>query len=175
MAALVFILDTVFTLIVVAFLLRVLLPLVGAGFRTPIGAAVLKVTDPLVLPLRRLLKPSGRLDVAALVALLIVQLLATTILLGIQGFAPLGVLTVVTVALRELLDTALQFYTVCLLIYVVMSWVANDLRNPAMALLTRLCVPLLQPVRRVVPPLGGLDLSAFIVLIALQALRILLR
>jgi YggT family protein len=175
MLALIFVLDTVFTLIIVAFLLRVLLPLVDAGLRNPIGEAVLKVTDPLVLPLRRFLKPSGRLDVAAVVALLIVQLIATTILLGIRGLAPLGLLTILTVAVRELLDTVLQFYTVCMLIYAVLSWFAQDVRNPALTLLARLCEPVLRPVRRIVPPLGGLDLSALIVLIALQALRILLR
>ena len=71
-------------------------------------------------------------------------------------------------------DTVLQFFTVCLLIYVVLSWVAPDVRNPAVQLLSRICEPVLRPVRRVVPPLGGLDLSALIVLVALQVLRILL-
>ena len=175
MQALIFVLDTLFTLIIVAFLLRALLPLLDAGFRNPIGQAVLKVTDPLVLPLRRLLKPAGKVDLASIVALMVVQLAATTVLLGVQGFRPLSLVAVFVTALRSLLDTVLQFFTVCLLIYVVLSWVAPDVRNPAIQLLARVCEPVLRPVRRLIPPLGGLDLSPLIVLIALQALRILLR
>jgi len=172
MRALLYVLDALFTLVLVAFLLRVILPLVDAGFRNPIGEAVLKVTDPLVLPLRRLFKPVGRIDVAAVVALVLMQLLATVLLLGLGGVGALALPVVVLHALRSLLDLTLQFFTVCLLIYVVLSWVAPDLRNPAVQLLGRVCEPVLRPVRRVLPPLGGLDLSPLLVLIALQALRI---
>lgn len=172
MRALLYVLDALFTLVLVAFLLRVILPLVDAGFRNPIGEAVLKVTDPLVLPLRRLFKPVGRIDVAAVVALVLVQLLATVLLLGLGGVGALALPVVVLHALRSLLDLTLQFFTVCLLIYVVLSWVAPDVRNPAVQLLARVCEPVLKPVRRVLPPLGGLDLSPLLVLIALQALRI---
>ncbi len=172
MRALLYVLDALFTLVLVAFLLRVILPLVDAGFRNPIGEAVLKVTDPLVLPLRRLFKPVGRIDVAAVVALVLVQLLVTVLLLGLGGVGALALPVVVLHALRSLLDLTLQFFTVCLLIYVVLSWVAPDVRNPAVQLLSRVCEPVLRPVRRVLPPLGGLDLSPLLVLIALQALRI---
>jgi YggT family protein len=174
MRALLYVLDALFTLVLVAFLLRVILPLVDAGFRNPIGQAVLKVTDPLVLPLRRLFKPVGRLDIAAVVALVLVQVLATALLLGLGGVGALALPVVVVQALRSLLDLALQFYTVALLIHVVLSWVAPDVHNPATQLLARVCEPLLKPVRRLLPPLGGLDLSPLLVLIALQALRILL-
>jgi len=172
MRALLYVLDALFTLVLVAFLLRVILPLVDAGFRNPIGEAVLKVTDPLVLPLRRLFKPVGRLDIAAVLALVLVQLLATALLLGLGGVAALALPVVIVQALRSLLDLALQFFTVCLLIHVVLSWVAPDVRNPATLLLSRVCEPLLRPVRRLLPSLGGLDLSPLLVLIALQALRI---
>ena len=175
MRAIIFIVNALLTLAVVAFLLRLLLPLVDAGFRNPIGQAVLKFTDPIVLPLRKVFKPSGRLDVAALIALLLVQLVATAMLLGLAGSSPLSAPLVFTVALKTLLDTVLQFYIVCLLIYVVLSWVASDVRNPAVHLLSRLCEPLLRPVRRVVPSLGGLDLSPLLVLIVLQAVSLLLR
>jgi YggT family protein len=175
MSALIFVLDALFTLVLIAFLLRVLLPLVDAGFRNPIGQAVLKVTDPIVLPLRRVFKPAGRVDIAAIVALVLVQLVATALLLGIAGASPLALPILLVRALLSLLDLVLQFYTVCLLIYVVLSWVAPDVRNPAIQLLLRICEPVLAPVRRVLPPLGGLDLSPLLVLIALQAVRILLR
>ena len=90
MRALLYVLDALFTLVLVAFLLRVILPLVDAGFRNPIGEAVLKVTDPLVLPLRRLFKPVGRIDVAAVVALLLFALALLEQLLELLEVEALG-------------------------------------------------------------------------------------
>jgi len=174
MAALLFILDTLFKLVVVAFLLRVLMPLVRADFRSPIGQAVLRFTNPIVLPLRRVLKPVGRVDVASIVALLLVQFAATTILGLVAGWTPVP-LAVVVQGLRQLVQTVLQFYFVVVLISVVASWVAQGNWNPALRLIDQLCEPLLRPFRRLIPPIGGLDFSALFVLIGLQALQILLR
>ena len=79
MQALHFILTALFTLVVIAFLLRVLMPLVRADFRNPFGEAVLKVTNPLVLPLRKVMPPGKRLDPSSVVALLIVQFVGTAL------------------------------------------------------------------------------------------------
>jgi YggT family protein len=84
-------------------------------------------------------------------------------------------LSIVSVALRDLARTVLQFYFFAVLLHVVLSWVAPGARSPAAAILERLCEPLLGPLRRVIPPIGGLDLSPIFVLIGLQALQILLR
>jgi YggT family protein len=175
MQALIFVLDALITLIVIAFLLRALFPLVRADFRNPIGQAVLRVTDPLVLPLRRLFRPAGRVDVAAIVALLVVQITGTALIFGLAGAQITSALSVVSVALRDLARTVLQFYFFAVLLHVVLSWVAPGARSPAAAILERLCDPLLRPLRRVLPPIGGLDLSPIFVLIGLQALQILLR
>jgi YggT family protein len=174
MQALLYIIDTLVTLVVITFLLRVLMPIVRADFRNPIGQAVLSVTDPLVRPLRRVLPPAGRVDLASVVALLVVQLLGTALInvLAVGGF-DLG--SIVVHAVRGLLHTILQFYTVAILLYALLSWVAPGAYSPASQILTRLCEPLLAPIRRVIPSLGGLDLSALFALIALQALQILLR
>lgn len=174
MAALIFILDALLTLVVVAFLLRLLMPLVRADFRNPIGQAVLQLTNPLVMPLRKLLPPAGRLDVASVVALLVVQLAKMALLRLVAG-AGLALLPLVSGALRDLASTVLQFYFVAVLIYVLLSWVAPGGYGPGAQLVGRLCEPLLAPLRRIVPPIGGLDLSALFVLIGLQALQILLR
>jgi YggT family protein len=176
MQALLFILNTLLTLLVVAYLLRVVMPLVRADFRNPIGHAVLAFTNPLVLPLRKVLPlaKKQRLDAAAVVALLIVQIAGTALLRLIAGaaFSPLNI---VVASLYELAGTILQFYFVAILIYALLSWFSSSGYNPAHQILTRICEPLLEPVRRVIPPLGGLDFSALFVLIALQALQILLR
>jgi YggT family protein len=175
MQALIFVLQALITLVVVAFLLRALFPLVRADFRNPIGQAVLRVTDPLVLPLRKLLRPAGRFDTAAIVALLVVQLAGTALVLGVAGVPMSSPLAVAVVALRELALTVLQFYFFAVLLHVVLSWVGQGARSPATAILERICAPLLDPLRRFIPTFGGLDLSPVFVLIGLQALQILLR
>lgn len=174
MQALLFILNALVTLVVVAFLLRVLMPLVRADFRNPIGQAVLKLTSPLVMPLRKVVPPSKRFDVAAFVALILVQLAGTALLRVVAG-GTLSPVNILVGGIRDLLQTVLQFYFIAVLLYALMSWFASDSYNPAHQILSRLCEPLLAPVRRVIPPLGGLDLSALFVLIGLQALQILLR
>jgi YggT family protein len=174
MPALLYIIDALVTLAVIAFLLRVLMPIVRADFRNPIGQAVLAVTDPLVRPLRRALPPAGRVDLASLVALLVVQFIGSGMLRLLAGGGfDLG--AILMHGILELLHTVLQFYTVAILLYALLSWVAPGAYSPANQILTRLCEPLLAPIRRIVPPLGGLDLSALFALIALQALQILLR
>lgn len=174
MEAILYIVRALLWLVVFAFLLRVILQVVRADFRNAIAQAIVRVTNPLVLPLRRVIPPIGKFDVASLVALLLVQFAAAAILLSLSGFAlePVGL---ARVALMELLRNVLQFYLVAIIIYVILSWVAPGTYSPAGALLASICEPLLAPVRRVIPPIGGLDLSALFVLIGLQALLILLR
>lgn len=174
MESLLFILNALLKLVLIAFLLRVLMPLVRADFRNPVGQAVMKVTNPLVMPLRRLLPAGKRFDPASLVALLLVQFGGTALLRAVAGggFSPDAV---VLGGLYSLLHLVLQFYFYAVLLYALLSWFGGGGYNPAAQILGRLVEPLLEPVRRVVPPLGGLDLSALFVMIALQALMIFVR
>jgi len=176
MDALIFIVRTLLqVLLVTVFLLRVLLPLVRADTRNQLSQAVIRMTNPLVLPLRRILPPIGKVDTASLVALLIVQIAATATLwlLGAYGgvFTPLQF---IQVAALDLVLFVLRFYFFVLLLYVVLSWVAPGTYSPGAALISSLCEPLLRPIRRVIPPLGGMDLSALFLMIGLQALVILI-
>jgi YggT family protein len=104
------------------------------------------------------------------VALLLVQLAAICIELWLSGVGipPVGAL--VQVMLIDLARKILQFYLVALIIYAVLSWVAPGTYSPASSLLDRICEPLINPVRRVIPPIGGLDLSVVFVMILLGAL-----
>ena len=172
--ALYFILNTLLTLVVVVFLLRVLMPLVRADFRNPVGEAVLKITNPLVLPLRRAIRPGRRVDVASIVALLIVQFAKTIVLLLVRG-AVLRPDTVLVAGLFGLVILVIQVYFYAVLIYALMSWFGGASYSPVGQVLGRLVEPLLAPFRRIIPPIGGLDLSALFLMIALQALLILLR
>jgi len=174
MDALIFIVDSLLTLAVYAFLLRLLLQLARADFRNPIAQAVLRLTNWLVLPLRKVLPPIGRVDTASLVAVLIAQLAATgVVFLMLTGTAmPLGPLLLA--AARQAIVAAIQLYTVAIIVYALLSFVAPGTYSPAVGLLSSLCNPLLHPVRRVLPPIGGLDFSPLLVILALQALKILI-
>jgi YggT family protein len=174
MEAIIFIVRTLLqVLLVTVFLLRVLLPLVRADSRNQLSQAVIRLTNPLVLPLRRVLPPAGKVDTASIVALLIVQIAATATLWLLRAYpwadSPAEFMHIV---LLSLLATIVQFYTFALLLYVLLSWVAPGTYSPASALLTSLCEPLLRPVRRIIPPLAGIDFSALFVIVGLQALYI---
>jgi len=176
MDALIFIVRTLLqVLLVIVFLMRVLLPLVRADTRNQMSQAVIRMTNPLVLPLRRVLPPIGKIDTASIVALLIVQI-ATTATLWLLGAYP-HVFTApqfLYVAFINLIITILQFYTFALFLFVLLSWVAPGTYSPAAALLSSLCEPLLRPVRRIIPSFGGMDFSALFLMIGLQALVILI-
>ena len=174
MAALYFIVDSVLTFLVYAFLLRVLLPLVRADFRNPLSQAILALTSWLVHPLRRVLPPVGRLDTASVVALLAVQIVATLVLFRLQAGVVPPLVPLVLAALRSLVLSVLLLYTVLIFIYALLSFVAPGARSPATALLASLCEPLLMPLRRMLPIVGGLDFSPLVAIVALQALRLLI-
>jgi len=174
MEAIRFIVGTLLqVLLVMVFLLRVLLPLVRADSRNQLSQAVIRMTNPLVLPLRKVLPPIGKVDTASIVALIIVQAAAVAMLWLLGGypwiFTPAQFLQVVFITL---VTTVLRFYIFALILYAILSWIAPGTYSPASALLDTLCEPLLRPVRRLIPPLGGIDFSALFLIIGLQALNI---
>ena len=173
MRAIIYVIGALLQLVVTIFLLRVLLPLARADARNQLSQAVIRLTNRVVLPLRKMLPPIGKVDTASLVALVLVQLIATLILWSLRQYP--WVLTppqFFLVAVGSLLVTVLMFYTFTLILFVLLSWVAPGTYSPASALVSSLSEPLLAPVRRVIPALGGIDFSALFVIIALQALRI---
>jgi YggT family protein len=170
MSAIIYIVNAVLQyLLVTAFLLRVLLPMVRANMRNPLSQAVLRVTNPLVLPLRRILPPIGRVDTASIVALLIVQLATTLIVSLLSGYIGTPASVARQVA-YTLLASILQLYSFAIFIYVLLGWIAPSAYSPANDLLGNLCEPVLRPVRRLIPSIAGLDLTPVFVLIGLQAL-----
>lgn len=173
MAALIFIVNALFSLLVWAFMLRTLLPLCRADARNPLSQGIIRFTNPLVMPLRRVLPSVGRVDGGSLCALLLVQLASTAVLWLFVG-RPLDPLSLVGASLFSLLVAVLRFYLFALLVFALLSWVAPGTYSPAGSILTSLCEPVLRPVQRLIPPIGGLDLSVVFAIIVIQALLILL-
>jgi YggT family protein len=175
MRALIFIIESLLTLAMFVVLLRLLLQLARADFRNPISQAIVKLTNPLILPLRRVLPPIGKIDTACVVGVVLVALLEVGVVFALRGLGlpPAGLWLQATAL--EIARTALWTYFYAILIYALLSFIAPGGYSPAQSLLSSLCEPVLQPIRRVIPPIGGLDLSPLWVGIAIQALLILLQ
>ena len=131
----------------------------------PLAKFIFALTDWLVLPLRRVIPAVGRWDMASLVGAFLIQLAQFLILWGITGMAA-NLLSVVVLAGFGLVRMAISGMTVLIIIYAVLSWVQT--RSVAADFLERLAMPLLIPIRRVMPLIGGIDLSPLVLLLILQ-------
>jgi YggT family protein len=175
MEAIRYIVDTLLWLLTLAFLLRLLFQLVRADFRDPMADAVVRVTNWLILPLRRLLPPLGKVDTATVVAVLAIAALRTAVLFALDGMGFGDPLVFLRVLVLSLLDLTLRVYLFALLLYWLTSFVTSGGYAPGVRLLAQLCEPVLRPVRRIIPPIGQIDFSVLWVAIAIGALLILLR
>lgn len=174
MAALVYLVETLLSLALWAFLLRLLLQWVRADFRNPLARALVQITSPVLAPLRRVLPAVGRFDTASGVVVLVLGLAhaATAPLLYARALPPMP--TWALIAAYTILRTTLWTFFAAIFLYALLSLIAPGTYSPAQALLTSLAEPVLRPFRRVIPPLGGLDLSPLWAIILIQALLILL-
>ena len=160
--ALVFILRTLFDLYVLTLALRLLLQWAAVDKRQPAVQFILRVTNPLVIPLRRLLPSIGRIDTATWVVLLGLQMVFSALLVTMNCSGETALWQILALALVGVVKLGVSVLTWTLIIYVVLSWVTGNTYNPGMALVSAMVEPLLAPVRRRVPLIGGLDLSALL-------------
>jgi YggT family protein len=170
--AIVFLVDSLLALYLYVLILRFVMQLVRADFRNPLAHAVLTVTNPIIMPLRRILPPVGKVDTASVLAIIVVAAADIVIVDLIQRAGVLDALLILRATLLTLLRAFIMFFTGAIFIYALLSWVTPPGYNPAMALLGSICEPVLRPFRKLIPPIGNLDLSA---LWALLALGVLLR
>ncbi len=173
MRALIYIIDTLASLITLILLLRFWLPWVGADFSNPISQGILQATSPLINPLRRIVPSIGRIDTATVLVAFLVQVLAVSLVLLLVG-APITFKFLVISAFFELATLSLLMFTFAIIVRIVLSWVAPNTYNPATALIASMTDPILQPMRRYIPPIGGFDVSPIVAIILLGALSILL-
>lgn len=171
--AAVYILQTIGSFYLLIVLLRFILQLVRADFYNPLSQFIVRATHPLLKPLRRIIPSIGGLDLASLVLALIVQfvLMALTLMLmGVGVGDPLLILVWSIIGVTALL---LKVFFFALIISVILSWVAQGTHNPAALLVNQICEPLLAPIRRILPNLGGLDLSPIVAFLILNLIDML--
>ena len=175
MDAIRYIVDTLLWLLTLAFVLRLLFQWVRANFRDPMADAIVRVTNWLILPLRRLLPPIGKLDTATVVAVIAVASVRTLAAFGLAGQGVGDVSLFLRVTIVNLVDLVLRIYLFALLLYWLTSFVSPGGYAPGVRLLSQLCEPVLRPVRRIIPPIGQIDFSVLWVSIVIGALLVLLR
>lgn len=165
-----FVISTLFSLYVLVLMLRFLLARVRADFYNPVSQFLVKATNPLLVPLRRVIPPLGGIDTASVVLMLAVQMLAIALILLLRG-GGIGIQALIFISLAELTDLAFKVFIYGVVIQALLSWINPGTYNPAVSLLYALTEPVLRPVRKLLPPIGGMDLSPLLAVLALEVLR----
>ena len=169
----VFLIQTLMGLYALTFMLRFLLQLVRADFYNPFSQFLVKVTNPIVKPLRKVIPGIGGIDWASIIAVILLML-AEFLLIGLLPKysipSPQGLFVL---ALAETLSLLANIFLFSIIIQAVISWINPGSYNPIIGLLSQLTAPILNPVRRYIPPISGLDLSPMVAIIGLYLVMML--
>ena len=165
----VFLIDTIFTLYIAAIVIRLMLGFVRADFNNPFSQFLVKITSPVLVPLRRFVPAMGSIDSSAVV----LAFLLTVIKLGLTLLLKTGSLhfpELLIYAVGDLLKLVLYIYLFSLIIQAITSWIGNSHGNPISPLLNSLTNPILRPIRKVVPLIGMMDLSPLVAILGINIL-----
>ncbi len=169
----VFLIDTVVSLYVLAILLRFLFQWTRVDFYNPISQFLVKVTHPPLKLLRRVVPSIGKIDMASLVLALALQILADFLILALQGEIA-GITALVLYSFKQLVEMVLNIFVFAVFARAILSWFDPGNYNPASSILQRLTEPLLSICRKVIPDLGGIDLSPLVALVFLQLAKMMI-
>ena len=171
MEAIVYLLRFAFDALLMILIMRVWLQWVKADFYNPLSQFIVKVSNPLVVPMRRLIPGLGGIDLATLVVAYIFATLKFFTLAALSGES-LGALAFY-IGLLVLLKQAGFMLFVIMIIMAIMSWVVQGY-NPTLMILHQLTEPFLNPIRKIIPSMGGLDLSMIVAFLLMNVINILL-
>ena len=164
-----FVIETIFSLYILIVMLRLLLQLVRADFYNPVSQGIVRVTQPPLKALRRVIPGVAGIDLASVVLLLALQMIELWLVLLVLGRdAALAGLVMLSIA--RLLELLIYVFLFTILALVILSWVQPNAYNPVVSLVDSIASPLMRPARRLLPPMGGLDLSPIVVLLVLGVL-----
>ena len=171
---LVFLIKTLSSFYITIVMLRFLFQLVRAEFYNPVSQFIVKVTNPLLVPLRRLIPGVLGVDIASVVLALLLQILAIEAYYLVRDGQLLPFTLALLLSAFELVALVLDIYFWALLIMVILSWVAPYSNHPAISLINSLLQPVLSRIQKLIPPVGGLDFSPMVAMILIYCLKILL-
>jgi YggT family protein len=167
-----FLISTLFSLYILTVMLRFILGAVRADFYNPVSQFLVRITNPLLVPMRRIIPSIRQYDTSALLLMLVLQLVSLVIVTMLRGIS-VPFITLLLVSIGELVILALNIFLFAIVIQVVLSWINPGSYNPINALLYSLTSPVLGPIQRIIPSISGIDLSPLVALIALQVLKML--
>ena len=172
--AAIYILQTLGSLYLLIVLLRFILQLVRADFYNPLSQFIVRATKPLLNPLRRIIPGFGGIDLASLVLAILIQLVLMILILMLMGYGVGGfIMQLLIWSIIAVTSLFLKVFFFALIISVILSWVAPGSYNPGAQLVNQICEPLLMPFRKLLPNLGGLDLSPIFAFLALKLIDML--
>lgn len=170
---LVFLIDTLFSLYILAVMLRFLLQWTQADFYNPISQFLVKITHPPLRMMRRFIPAVGRIDSSSLVLALLLQILANFAILAIKGIT-IGIVALTVLSFTDLLKMVMDIFVYAIFAGAILSWFAPGSYSGASSLLYSLTEPLLNVCRRLIPDFGGIDLSPLVALVLLQLAKMMI-
>lgn len=161
------------SIVLLIVMLRFILQLVRADFYNPISQFIVKFTSPILVPLRRIIPGYGGFDLASLLLAYFVQVLIIALIFWVTSQPSMPWVSFLLWAPIGLLSLMLNIYFWGLIIIVVSSWIAPNSYNPALILINQIMEPAIRPIRRIMPDLGGIDLSPIILFLSIRMVEIL--
>ncbi|NIC07713.1 YggT family protein [Billgrantia bachuensis] len=161
--------NTLINIYLFLMMLRFLLQASQADYYNPMSQSVVKVTQPVVRPFQSFLGPvMGRFDMATLAAAFVLKAVSIVAILQIAGIGMPPLTQVAIGAVAAIANAILKIYFFALIVMIILSWVAPNASHPGALLVMQLVEPIMAPVRKVIPPLGMIDLSPIVVFIAIS-------
>lgn len=164
-----FLVDVIFSLYIAAVVIRLLLGFSRADFRNPMSQFLVKVTNPVLVPLRRFIPSIGSIDTSAVAFAYVLTVIKIGLILLLKS-GSLHFPELLIYALGDLVKLIIYVYLFALIIQAVMSWIGSTHGNPIAPLLNSLTNPILRPIRKVVPLIGMMDLSPLVAILGLNIL-----
>ncbi|MDH5765874.1 MAG: YggT family protein [Gammaproteobacteria bacterium] len=165
-----FLIDILFHLYTVVLMLRLLLQWVKADFYNPVCQFIVKITNPVVIPLRRFIPGMWGIDFATLTLILVFTSIKLIIVYGLSGY-DFSLLAVILKTLIQTVILVLDVFLFAIIIQAILSWVNPDPYNPVVALLNYLTWPILKHFRKLIPPISGFDISPIFAIIAILFIK----
>ncbi|MCK5478222.1 MAG: YggT family protein [Methylococcales bacterium] len=166
----IFLIDTLFSLYILAIVLRFLLQWTRADFYNPISQFLVKITHPPLKQLRRFIPSVGKIDTSSLVLALVLQMMVDFSILALKGMM-ISIPALIILSFSQLVSMLINVFVFAVFARAILSWFDPGNYNSASSLLHSLTEPLLNMCRKVIPDLGGIDLSPLVALVFLQVAK----
>lgn len=169
----IFLVQTLFGLYLLVVMLRLILQLVRADFYNPLSQFLVKVTNPPLKPLRRIIPGVAGIDMASVVLLLLLKMVEILVLGLFPRYPSPEVVGLLFLAVAELVSLGINVFLFAIFVQAILSWVNPGAYNPVASLLQQLTNPVLAPFRRMIPPISGMDLSPLAAIISIYLVKLL--